>query len=114
MKTIEIDEKTFKSEVLESKTPVLVDFYAPWCGPCRSIAPVIEELAVEYKDRIKFVKINTDENEAEARRYKIASIPTLLLFYGGEVVAPLGVGVKSKSELKQALDAFLAQSGSTG
>ena len=109
MKPIQIDEDNFKSEVLESDLPVLADFYAPWCGPCRTLAPVVEELAAEYAGKLKMVKINTDDNENLPGRYEIASIPCLLLFHNGKLAERVSVGVKAKSELKSALDAYLTQ-----
>lgn len=87
MKTyIEGTDQNFESEVLKSDLPVLVDFWAPWCGPCRMIAPVVEEISQEYTGKLKVVKINTDENQAIAVKYGIRSIPTIGIFKGGKVV----------------------------
>jgi thioredoxin 1 len=101
-----IDDNNFNEVVIEAKMPVLVDFWAPWCGPCRAIAPLVEELADEYKDRIGFGKVNVDENPKSATEYGIRSIPTLLLFKDGKPMTQI-VGSRSKAELKKHLDASL-------
>ncbi len=100
----ELTDSSFDTEVLQSDVPVLVDFWAPWCGPCRMLAPVVEELAGENSGSAKVVKMNIDEHPDAAQRYGISSIPTLMLFKGGEVVERL-VGVQSKGKLQEALDA---------
>jgi thioredoxin 1 len=99
----ELSEKDFQSEVIDSAQPVLIDFWAPWCGPCRMIAPVIEELARENAGTVKVFKINVDVNPNIAASYSVHSIPTLLVFKGGEVVERF-VGVQPKSRLQSALD----------
>lgn len=101
-----VTDETFKKEVLESTVPVLVDFWAPWCGPCRMIAPVIEEIASEYEGKAKVVKLNTDENPSSASEYQITAIPTLLFFKNGRVEKEI-VGVVSKEEIKKVLDELI-------
>ena len=95
---VAVSSETFESEVLKSGTPVLVDFWAPWCGPCRAIAPVVEQLANEYSGRLKVVKVNTDENDAVAIQYQVMSIPTLMVFKGGLPVERI-VGAVPKPSL---------------
>ena len=102
----EVTDATFEQDVLEAATPVLVDFWAPWCGPCRMVAPIVEELAEEYDSRVGFVKLNTDDNPLTASRYGIRSIPTLLVFKGGRPVSQI-IGFRPKSDLKRRLDEAL-------
>ncbi|HJM74547.1 MAG TPA: thioredoxin [Dehalococcoidia bacterium] len=99
-------DTTFQTDVLDNDTPVLVDFWAPWCGPCRMVAPIVEELAEEYEGKVKFVKLNTDDNPQVAGKYGIRSIPTLLVFKGGEPVSQI-VGFRPKSDLAKRLDEAL-------
>ena len=106
-KPTEVTDANFEAEVLKSDKPVLVDFWAPWCGPCRMVAPVVDELSDEYDGRVKFVKLNTDDNIKVATQFQIRSIPTLLVFKGGEPVGQI-IGFRPKSDLKQRLDAALA------
>ena len=103
---LNISDVEFKKEVLEADKPVLVDFWAPWCGPCRMIAPVIDEIAKEYEGKVKVVKINTDENPVTSSEYQISAIPTLLFFKSGKVVKEI-VGVVSKEEIKNTLDELI-------
>ena len=104
---VTLTQSNFKTEVLSSATPVLVDFWAEWCGPCKMIAPVLEELASEYDGRIKIGKVNIDDHQALATEYGIRAIPTLLLFKGGEVAEQI-VGMRSKRDLKSSLDKLAA------
>lgn len=103
---IVLTESNWEAEVINSNIPVLVDFWAPWCGPCRIIAPIIEELAMEIGDRVKFGKLNTDENPNIAMRYGIRAIPTLMLFKNGEVV-DTRIGVQPKEALRQMINSHL-------
>ena len=98
--TIEIKEANFETEVLQSKQPVLVDFWAEWCGPCRTVAPVLEEVAGELKGRLKIVKLNVDENPETAAKYGIQSIPTLMIFKNGEM-ASRQIGAAPKAKIVQ-------------
>jgi thioredoxin 1 len=104
---VDLTDENFAVEVLESDKPVLVDFWATWCGPCRMIAPLIESLAGDYSDRAKVGKLDVDGNQEVAMEYKITSIPTVLVFKGGEVVATL-VGGRAKPDYESALDSALA------
>jgi thioredoxin 1 len=103
----EVTDATFEQEVLKAPRPVLVDFWAPWCGPCRMVAPIVEELAEEYDGKVNFVKLNTDDNPVIASRYDIRSIPTLLVFRGGQAVGQI-IGFRPKSDLRRRLDAVIA------
>ena len=103
----EVSDATFDAEVLQSSTPVLIDFWAPWCGPCRAIAPVVEELAGEYAGKLKVVKMNVDENQATPSRYGVRGIPNLILFKGGQVHEQI-VGAVPKSRLTQAVQSAVA------
>ncbi|MBP3542747.1 MAG: thioredoxin [Lachnospiraceae bacterium] len=99
----EFTDQNFEEEVLKSELPVLVDFYADWCGPCKMMAPVIENLAVEYAGRINVGKLNVDTSQASAVRYRVMSIPTMILFVNGEVKETV-VGAVSAKEMVQKLD----------
>ena len=106
MATEKVTAANFNDVVLKSSTPVLVDFWAEWCGPCRAVAPILEEISNEYSGKIKIVKLNTDEEGSAAMKYGISSIPTMNLFVGGEVVKSI-VGAKPKPALVRELAEFL-------
>ena len=101
-----VNSKNWETEVMNSQIPVFVDFWAEWCGPCRMVSPVIEELATEYAGKINFVKVNVDENNELASRYNVFSIPTLAIFSKGQVVAQQ-VGAASKGSYKTMIDKTL-------
>jgi thioredoxin 1 len=103
-KITHLTSETFKNAVSSSSTPVLVDFWAPWCGPCKAIAPVLDELATEFDGRLSIAKVDIDQNEAIAAEYGIRAIPTMLLFKGGKVVEQI-VGMLPKATLKAKLAA---------
>jgi thioredoxin len=97
------DDRGFERAVLQAEVPVLVDFWAPWCGPCRMVSPVVEQLAGEYAGRLRTVKVNVDDSPATAQRYGIQSIPTLAIFRQGKEVSRL-IGVRPKAELARAIE----------
>ena len=104
---IDVTDTNFQAEVLEADTPVLVDFWAPWCGPCRMVAPVLEEIGAEKGDALKIVKLNVDENQQTAARYDVMSIPTLIVFKNGAAAHTI-VGALPKKRLVQELEPALA------
>ena len=106
MGALHLDEKNFESEVLKSSLPVLVDFWAPWCGPCKMIAPIIDQLSVELQDKIKIAKVNVDESPQLAGQFNVMSIPTLLIFKGGKPVDQI-VGAMPKEKLLAKLNTHL-------
>jgi thioredoxin 1 len=99
----DVTDATFEQEVLKSQLPVLVDFWAPWCGPCRAVAPVVEEIANEYTGKLKVLKINTDENPKTAQSYRISGIPSLMVFKNGQPVEQV-IGAVPKSTLSSAVN----------
>jgi thioredoxin 1 len=105
--TVEVTDASFNEAVLHSDKPVLVDFWATWCGPCRMVAPVLEEIAAEHKDKITVAKLDVDANPTIARDYQVLSIPTLMVFKGGEKVKEI-VGAKPKAALLNDLSDFLS------
>ena len=104
--TIEVTDDNFEAEILNSDTPALVDFWAVWCGPCRQIAPTVEALAAEYKGKLKVGKMNVDDHQQVPQKYGIRSIPTLLVFKGGEVVEQI-IGAVPKSKLEDTVKKHL-------
>ena len=103
---IHVTDSDFEQEILKSEKPALVDFWAPWCGPCQKIAPIIEELAAEYKDKVKVAKINVDESRKVATDMGVMSIPTLMLFKGGKVIDKV-IGLVPKDRLKEIVNKAL-------
>ena len=103
----EVTDNNFQAEVLENDKPVLVDFWAPWCGPCRVVGPVLEEIAQEKGDALRIVKLNTDENPQVSAQFQVLSIPTLILFKNGEPVKKV-IGAYPKRKLEQELEPALA------
>ena len=106
MSEIHLNDETFAKEVLEYKGVVLVDFWAPWCGPCRKISPIIDDLATEYAGKVKVVKVNTDENMKLTQEFSISGIPSILIFKNGEAVERL-VGLMQKNQLVSNLEKYL-------
>ncbi|MBI2166085.1 MAG: thioredoxin [Chloroflexi bacterium] len=107
-KPAEVSDSTFEDEVLKNSQPVLVDFWAEWCQPCKMIAPLVEDLAGEYEGKVKFTKLDVDSNPKTAMRFNVRSIPTLLIFKGGQPVEQV-IGAVPKSSIKKRLEAALAR-----
>lgn len=108
MADVIVTDQTFQDQVLKSKTPVLVDFWAPWCGPCKVVGPIVEELAKEYAGKIVVGKLNVDDNQQTAGTYGVMSIPTLAFFKDGQVVKTI-IGAQSKEVLRKAIDEVLSK-----
>jgi thioredoxin 1 len=106
MSVVEVTDSQFEQEVKKSDLPVLVDFWAPWCGPCKTLSPIVDDIANEYQGRVKVCKVNTDENIKTAQDFRISGIPSLLLFKDGEAVEQM-VGVHQKSTLTAMLDKYI-------
>jgi len=105
---INVDQSSFERDVLNSQMPVLVDFWAPWCGPCKAVAPIVEELAKEYKGKIEFAKLNVDDAPFVASKFGVMSIPTIMIFKGGKPMQH-AIGYQPKEQLKKLLDNALAK-----
>jgi thioredoxin 1 len=106
MADVNFTDQNFQQEVLESQTPVLVDFWAEWCTPCRIVSPIVEEFATEYGDKLKVGKLNVDENAQVSQKYGVMSIPSLLIFKNGQVVKTM-IGAQSKDSFKREIDSVL-------
>jgi thioredoxin 1 len=105
-KTIAVTEETFESEVEKSSLPVVVDFWAPWCGPCRIVGPILEEIAVDNEGKVKVAKVNVDENPELAQRFGVRGIPTMMFFKGGDAVGQM-VGAASKERIQETIDSII-------
>ena len=106
MALLDLSDKTFDKEVLQSRIPVLVDFWAPWCAPCRVVSPIIEELGTEYNEKIKVTKINVDDNPETASKYSVMSIPSIFIFKNGKPVKTM-VGAQGKESFKKEIEEIL-------
>jgi len=104
----EVSDQDFDTKVVKSDTPVLVDFWAPWCGPCRAIAPVVEQLAGEYEGKVTFAKLNTDDNQRTAIKLGVMAIPTLIMFKDGNEVARITGAQNARANIKRAVDSVIS------
>ena len=105
-KPVAVSDNTFQQEIIDSDKPVLVDFWAAWCGPCKMVAPFVDQIADEYDGKLKVAKVDVDQNQASARQYGVMSIPTLILFKGGKAVERI-VGFRSKNDLVKTIEPHL-------
>jgi thioredoxin 1 len=105
-KTVVVTDAEFEQKVLQSNTPVVVDFWAPWCGPCRAVAPILEDLSNEYEGKVTIAKVNTDENQQWMTKFGITGIPTMIMFKGGKEVGRV-IGARPKGDLKKQFDGLI-------